>query len=990
MSVKKFKFVSPGIFLNEIDNSQLPSLPGTVGPLVIGRTAKGPAFRPVKINSFSEYVRVFGNPSNGGGVKDSWRDPAGSATGPTYASYAAQAWLANNAPITVVRVLGREHASTNAAGKAGWWTFSAAGYDTEGTCNVSTGEGAYGLYLSPSSSNDTAGATHSGTGSLAAIFYVANGGTLTLSGTMPVSLNTPGPAVDDTETISGSNVMINSNGPDSQFSIVTTTDGSAADETITFNFARNSKNFIRRVCNTNPTLLNSSTTQTAQLKRYFVGETFETAVAEMISGSGGSAGSVRGVLVALETETGGTNWSNNRMDLRSSETPWLFSQNTKNTGSFNVATQTRLFKVIAQEGGQYDMHSMKISIENIKAGTGDLDPYGSFSLVVRNLKDNDRKQEVMESFTNLNLNPNSPDYLGKRVGTRFYSFDSVSRRVKERGKYSNQSDYIRVEINEDLDAGGLQAELLPWGFNHPGVPLTFAAQSGSGTFLKQGSAAGAVTTEFVAADGIFAVSASLAGMHGGQRVDFEWPTLRFRKSGSDGGIAFNDQAYFGFDSGQSANNTTFDESVYDLVRPLPAAIVGQQETEGDNTFHPFYFTLDDISGSTASDDIANNLSQHGVWESGSLITGKSIAACSSSADEDGYKRVLTAGFDKFTLPLVGGFDGLNIYEKEPIVNNQTRATCLGVATTPRELNSYSYNSVMEAIDMVSEVEDVEYNILSIPGVTQTALTDMVIDTCEERGDALAIIDIENIFTPNHENTATYTNRLGSVKDAVASLKDRQINSSYGACYFPWVQVKDTINGNLLYAPPSVVALGALGSSESSSELWFAPAGFNRGGLSTGKAGLPVLNVTEKVNSKDRDKLYEANINPIASFPQEGIVIFGQKTLQIEQSALDRINVRRLMIHVKKEISRMATKVLFDANVQVTWNRFLSMVEPFLRSVKTRLGLTDFKVVLDESTTTADLVDRNVMYAKIFLKPARAIEYIAIDFNITSTGAGFED
>jgi phage tail sheath protein FI len=161
-------------------------------------------------------------------------------------------------------------------------------------------------------------------------------------------------------------------------------------------------------------------------------------------------------------------------------------------------------------------------------------------------------------------------------------------------------------------------------------------------------------------------------------------------------------------------------------------------------------------------------------------------------------------------------------------------------------------------------------------------------------------------------------------------------------------------------------------------------------LSTGKAGLAVTNVTEKVNSKDRDKLYEANINPIASFPNEGIVIFGQKTLQIEQSALDRINVRRLMIHVKKEISRMATKVLFDPNVQVTWNRFLSMVEPFLRSVKTRLGLTDFKVILDDTTTTADLVDRNVMYAKIFLKPARAIEYIAIDFNITSTGAGFED
>jgi len=154
--------------------------------------------------------------------------------------------------------------------------------------------------------------------------------------------------------------------------------------------------------------------------------------------------------------------------------------------------------------------------------------------------------------------------------------------------------------------------------------------------------------------------------------------------------------------------------------------------------------------------------------------------------------------------------------------------------------------------------------------------------------------------------------------------------------------------------------------------------------------LNVVGVTQKLTSKQRDDLYEANINPIASFPAEGIVIFGQKTLQITPSALDRINVRRLMIFLKKRISRMANGILFDQNVQVTWNRFLSQVNPFLDSVKSGLGLTDFKVVLDTSTTTPDLVDRNILYAKIFLKPARAIEYIAIDFNISRTGAAFED
>ena len=145
-----------------------------------------------------------------------------------------------------------------------------------------------------------------------------------------------------------------------------------------------------------------------------------------------------------------------------------------------------------------------------------------------------------------------------------------------------------------------------------------------------------------------------------------------------------------------------------------------------------------------------------------------------------------------------------------------------------------------------------------------------------------------------------------------------------------------------------------------------------------------------MTSKDRDKLYEANINPIATFPAEGIVVFGQKTLQITPSALDRVNVRRLLIYVKRQVSYMASRLLFDQNVQVTWDRFTNQVIPFLSSVKQRLGLEDFKVILDKTTTTPDLIDRNIMYAKIFLKPARAIEFIALDFVITDSGASFED
>jgi phage tail sheath protein FI len=191
-------------------------------------------------------------------------------------------------------------------------------------------------------------------------------------------------------------------------------------------------------------------------------------------------------------------------------------------------------------------------------------------------------------------------------------------------------------------------------------------------------------------------------------------------------------------------------------------------------------------------------------------------------------------------------------------------------------------------------------------------------------------------------------------------------------------------------PPSVAALGVLSNTDRQQAPWFAPAGFTRGGLSEGAAGVPVLDVSRKLTSDQRDTLYETNINPIAKFPAEGIVIFGQKTLQQTASALDRINVRRLMIFLKREISFIASRLLFAPNAQATWDRFLGQAEPLLRDVKAEFGIDDFRLILDESTTTPDLIDRNIIYAKLYVKPTRSVEFFAIDFIITNSGASFED
>jgi phage tail sheath protein FI len=278
----------------------------------------------------------------------------------------------------------------------------------------------------------------------------------------------------------------------------------------------------------------------------------------------------------------------------------------------------------------------------------------------------------------------------------------------------------------------------------------------------------------------------------------------------------------------------------------------------------------------------------------------------------------------------------------------------------------------------------------MPGVTNGSLNTRLLTACEERADSLAVLDLEGGYVPSHENKSDETANIGSVESTVTSLKDLSLNSSYGCAFYPWVKVRDQQAGAILYVPPSVVALGTFSSAQRKSAVWFAPAGFTRGGLSEGSAGLPVLGVRQRLTSDERDRLYDANINPIASFPAEGIVIFGQKTLQVTQSALDRINVRRLLIYLKKEISTIASRILFDQNVQQTWDRFTGQVIPFLEGVQAGLGLTDFRVILDESTTTPDLVDRNILYAKIFLKPARAIEFIALDFIVTRSGASFDD
>jgi phage tail sheath protein FI len=627
---------------------------------------------------------------------------------------------------------------------------------------------------------------------------------------------------------------------------------------------------------------------------------------------------------------------------------------------------TKLFKFHTLDVGEDEQKKVKVSIVDVKASTTDADPYGSFSVEVRDARDSDNAPVVIERYSSVTLNPNSSQYIARVIGDQFIEWDDTERRYRVYGNYANASSLIRVEMNEDVDAGATDARLLPFGSFGPVRYKGWSFLSG-GTEPSDRWVNGAqgIPNAYDAGVDFMDVDNATGQAFTGSLV---YPSIPLRVSASDGDIPDPLDAYFGIDTTQASNNR-FEDSYIDLVRVLPSAL--DSFTTTTSTEFSYVFTLDDLSSSSggAAGEVA-------VYVSGSRAAGTSFTAVSGT-----YEQVLDLGYNRFTVPMNGGFDGLDITEKDPF--NNTRMGSSDAA-------SYTYYSARRAIDTVANPEEVEYNLMAMPGIYKESITDHMIEVCENRGDALAVIDLDTGYRAQTENTQSAQNNLGSVSTAISNLQNRRINSSYGCAYYPWVQIRDTISDSLLFVPPSIVALGTFSSAQRTSELWFAPAGFTRGGLTEGSAGVPVIQTRERLTSKNRDDLYEANVNPIATFPSEGIVIFGQKTLQVTPSALDRINVRRLMIFLKKEISRISATILFDQNVPSTWNRFLSQVDPFLRSVQSRLGLTDYRVVLDESTTTPELIDRNIMYAKIFLKPARAIEFIALDFVITNTGAGFED
>ena len=390
----------------------------------------------------------------------------------------------------------------------------------------------------------------------------------------------------------------------------------------------------------------------------------------------------------------------------------------------------------------------------------------------------------------------------------------------------------------------------------------------------------------------------------------------------------------------------------------------------ENVFYGFDFSNDDskqylqpiaasaVTGSNAIFSLENMLGDDNAPGTTNSDSSENVTLALSNVKQR-----------KFVVPLQGGFDGLN-----PAVDRKSGTDIAGNNTQGfdlDELTSSGSTAYIRAINAISNPDEFDINLLSTPGVVHEyhdSVTNHAITKMENRADAFYIMD---------------GSRWGrSIDNAVQDIKT--LDSNYVATYYPWVKISDPAFSKPTWVPPSVVMPGVYAKSDAVSHEWFAPAGLNRGGLTS------VVETKGRLTHSERDTLYENRINPIAQFPAQGVVVFGQKTLQGKPSALDRVNVRRLLIRVRKFIASTSRFLVFEQNTATTRNRFLNIVNPFLEQVQANSGLSAFRVVMDESNNTPDVVDRNQLVGQIFLQPTRTAEFIVLDFVVQPTGATFPE
>ncbi len=975
------RIVSPGVFSREIDQSALAQGVAAIGGVVVAPFPKGPGFSPTVVNSEADLASIFGDPD-----------------GVLYGPYTAQQYIRQQGQVTICRVGGLGGYKQNQAlvisampgtydrfFESGSYTGKVLGYtitggsgafNLEGTLTATFTSGIYSgsvVVVGDISSSISNPVTSSFdvlvSGNVLTSFInlqLPNSGPVTTTSSFVVAeisscqnevqisgsilgkygeFNTSawvgeGISVeDDCGVISGSGgrdevvlaVLANTAYDKAQNlrgfsgSILTAVDEAhSADYKLTlketyfdtslneyvsssygtYNFSLDVNNsaFLTSVFGTNPQagfvdVAAGQKIEAAYTYTYFQ-DKIKKVIDEMLaSGSWKIQISTRDALDFYDGITPDVGTS--EFDLRQAETPYIRSQKVAPfSGSSGPATPSAfdLFKVHTLSDGTNMNRAYKVEISNVKAaGSIPGTKWGSFSLVLRSFSDTDARPVVLERYDNLSLDPDSANYIARRIGD-MYNYIDFNGKIKEFGDYTNVSKLIRVE----MATSPWPVSAIPFGFGPYASPI-------GGDYARLG----------------------------------KLPAM-----------AYTSASIYETQPGRYCSGVVF--------QPAPAS--------ADADLLALY-----PNGSSVGPELDNRQYFAPVPNGASSVSNTSfdLEDCGVSPLYVASEETVNVKKRRFILGFQGGFDGQSPSVPILVGNSISPTNQQGLNCSTNKTNgSYAYKQCIAAL---SNADEWDFNLIVTPGINyqhHPFVVGLTVEMCENRGDAFYILDI----APNQ-------NADQSSIDNVVRLAD-QFDTNYASTYYPWVKIVDTNSNKIIPVPPSVVMMSVYAANDAVAAEWFAPAGLNRGGIPA------AVQVVDRTTHSDRDTLYAGRINPIAAFPGQGIVAWGQKTLQQQPSALDRVNVRRLLIAVKKFIASSSRYLTFEQNVATTRQRFLNIVNPYLESVQQRSGLYAFQVKMDDENNTGDVVDRNILYGQIWLQPAKTAEFIVLDFNVMPTGASF--
>ena len=1018
----------PGVRAREIDISQ-PTPTGINGiPAgVIGTAQQGPAFVPVTVSNFQEFEAVFG-------AIDKVAEK--SMFGPV----AAQQWLRNANALTYVRVLGAGDAKqrnsndtvTNGGFVVGNRIPQPSGFLGDNPfANVNgQGEGRVyflGCYMSQSAGSTIftdAGIQVAGQNQAAPIIrgvlFAASGTALTLSssnGSVDNSLASGDASSAAVGFITGT-VNFEAGAP--QFTMfvkgLKNNDLNVISASLD---PQQEKTYISTVLNTDP----SKIEERGHLlyTHYDVYSQYAVVTGSGITRKGKdmSAGSVEGYVGssdcvflttgALDKNTASgaaPNYEGFTTRFDHARSPFVISQKFGGTAK-------NLFKVHAKGDGVIKSKAsdplgantkFKISIENVRKSSDPNDNYGTFDLVVRDFFDQDErsKQIPLEAFRGLSLNPGSDSYIGRMIGDRnvFYDFEQQTgfQKVVVEGKYASKSNLIRLEIDTDVENGEIDATALPVGFRgldhlitSGSAPLTAVPDTSIQTqkteFLKAAVEPPVPFREtlLLASGTVSAKSKSSLywGVQFQRKVELAKPN---EDSKTEPTILSHTKFFPNFYGLNSAN-----------MNVITGSNAGQADAGGivfdSDRFNNNIFTLENLRILTGSGDKAvatdTGLKEWRYVRQGNVVANEASKTRAWTVDDTGDQRV--SNVSKFSFPIQGGFNGVNIFDTDAANLTETAAKGEMDDSTRGQRSGPTVSAYFRALDVMADKSDVDIQLLAIPGIRQTVVTDQAILKVEDRFDALYLMDIEERDNVNTVVTSSIQKDKISISNTVTSFNGRNLDTSFAAAYFPDVTMTvaqkslDTQTKVLreqttsVVVPPSVAVLGAFSANDRVAFPWFAPAGFSRGALKS------VSEVKTKLNEDNIQDLNNAKINPIQTFPNSGPVVFGQRTLQQAASALDRVNVRRLLIDIRRAVRQAANQILFEPNREATLARLSARVRPILQNVQQNAGIDRFKVIIDASTTSQADVENNVVRGKIFIQPTRTAEFISLDFVVTNAG-----